>query len=105
MAADHVLTAIAATALLTFLLRFVPMLLVRSIRPRRSIERFLKAMPIGILAAIVVQILFLKDGRLTPGLDNHYLAGFLAAVGLAAFTRNLAVVVFGAIAIVAILTF
>lgn len=96
---------ILATAALTFLLRYVPMMLVRRLRARAAIERFIKTLPIGILAAIVVQSLFLRGGRIDAGIANHYLHGFVAMLAIAAATRNLAVMVFGGIGVVALLTF
>jgi branched-subunit amino acid transport protein len=58
---------IFATSVLTYLLRYVPMVLVRRLRARPAIERFIKTLPIGILAAIVVQSLFLRGGRIDAG--------------------------------------
>jgi branched-subunit amino acid transport protein len=101
---DLILPMIFATSALTYLLRYVPMVLVRRLRARPAIERFIKTLPIGILAAIVVQSLFLRGGRIDAGIDNHYLHGFVAVLAIAALTRNLAVVVFGGIGVVAMLT-
>lgn len=105
MRAELVMPMILATAGLTFLLRYVPMVLVRRLRARPAIERFVKTLPIGILAAIVVQSLFLRRGALDVGIESHYLHGFVAVLLIAAMTRNLAVVVFGGIGVVAVLTF
>lgn len=96
---------ILATAALTFLLRYVPMALMRRLRARPAIERFIKTLPIGILAAIVAQSLFLRGGAIDAGIGNHYLHGFVAVLAIAAMTRNLPVVVFGGIGVVALLTF
>ena len=105
MQADLVMPMILGTAALTFALRYVPMALARRLRARPAIERFIKTLPIGILAAIVVQSLFLRGGAIDAGIENHYLPGFAAALLIAAMTRNLAVVVFGGIGVVAVLTF
>jgi branched-subunit amino acid transport protein len=104
MRTELVLPMILATAALTFVLRYVPMVLVRRLRARPAIERFIKTLPIGILAAIVVQSLFLRGGTIDAGIGNHYLHGFVAVLLIAAMTRNLAVVVFGGIGVVAVLT-
>lgn len=104
MQADLILPMIFATSVLTYLLRYVPMVLVRRLRARPAIERFIKTLPIGILAAIVAQSLFLRGGAIDAGIENHYLHGFVAALVIAALTRNLAVVVFGGIGVVAVLT-
>jgi len=102
---DLILPMILATSVLTFLLRYVPMVLARRLRARPAIERFIKTLPIGILAAIVVQSLFLRGGAIDAGIENHYLHGFVAVLAIAALTRNLALVVFGGIGVVAALTF
>jgi branched-subunit amino acid transport protein len=105
MRAELIMPMILATAALTYVLRYVPMVLARRLRARPAIERFIKTLPIGILAAIVVQSLFLRGGAIDAGIENHYLHGFVAALVIAALTRNLAVVVFGGIGVVAVLTF
>lgn len=104
MRPELVLSVIAAAAAVTFALRYLPMILVQRLPRRPIVEKFLKALPIGILAALVAQSLFLRGGSVDAGMENYHLPGFAAVVVLAALTRNLSVVVFGGVGVVALLT-
>ena len=103
--AEMVLPMIGGTALLTFGIRYLPIALLRRRRLRPTLERFLRYLPIGILSSFVAQSVFLRAGVLNAGLSDYYLHGIIAALLLAAWTRSLAVVVFGGLALVGLLTF
>ncbi|CAG1770957.1 hypothetical protein BAC2_01392 [uncultured bacterium] len=104
-ATDGALPMIAGTAALTFLIRYLPMVVLAQQRLRPTLERFVRHLPIGILAALVGQSTFLREGTLSTATSDHYLPGLVAALWLAISTRSLAAVVFGGLAVVALLTY
>lgn len=102
---EGVLPMIVGTAVLTFGIRYLPMALLGGQRLRPMLERFLRHLPIGILAAFVAQSTFLRGGVLSTAMSDYYLHGLLAALLLAIWTRSLAAVVFGGLGLVGLLTF
>lgn len=105
MRLDIVFAMIMGTSVLTFCIRYLPLVLLRQFRLPRKTERFLKSLPIGILAALVAQSIFLRGGALDSGLSNYYFYGFLVVLAVSTLTRSLAAVVFGGLGVVALLTF
>lgn len=95
---------IVATAILTFGLRYLPMALLGGQRLRPGLERFLRYLHIGILSALVAQSTFLRGETLDMATSNYYLPGLVIALLLAVWTRSLAAVVFGGLAVVGLLT-
>ena len=102
---DYALPMVAATSVLTFAIRYLPLVVLRSWRPAPRTERMLRALPIGILSALVAQAVFLKGGHPDWGLANNYLPGLIVALACAARGWSLAAVVFVPLAVVAVLTF
>ena len=102
---DIVLPMIAGTALLTFAVRYLPITLLRGRYLSPILKRFLRYLPIGILSALVAQSTFLRGGTLNSGASDYYLHGIIVVMFLAAWTRSLAAVVFGGLALVGLLTF
>lgn len=95
---------IFGTALLTFGIRYLPIALLGGRRARPMLERFLRYLPIGILSASVAQSTFLRAGVLNAGISDYYLHGMIVVLLLAAWTRSLAAVIFGGLALVGLLT-
>lgn len=102
---DIVSSMIYATAALTVAIRYLPMVLLRDVTLPPRVERFLCSLPIGILAALVAQSVFLSRGSLDLSWSNHYLQGLAATVILATVTRSLVIVVFGGMAVVGLLAY
>ena len=102
---EMVLPMIFGTALLTFGIRYLPIVLLGGRRLRPKLERFLRYLPIGILSAFVAQSAFLRGGTVHTGISNYYLHGMIVVLLLAIWTRSLAAVVFGGLALVGVLTF
>lgn len=102
---EMVLPMIVGTALLTFGIRYLPIVLLGGRRLRPLLKRFLQYLPIGILSALVAQSTFLRGGVLNTGISDYYLHGIIGALLLAVWTRSLAAVVFGGVALVGLLTF
>ena len=60
------------------------------------VRQALHYVPSAVLSAIVVPVMLMPDGKgLQLGLDNAYLLAGLAAIGIAAFTRNLLATIAG----------
>lgn len=102
---EMVLPMIVGTALLTFGIRYLPLTLMGGRRLRPILERFLRYLPIGILSALVAQSTFLRGGILNTGISDYYLHGIVIVLLLAVWTRSLAAVIFGGLALVGLLTF
>lgn len=102
---DIVLPVILVTSALTFGMRYLPLVMMRGVRLRTGLDRVLRSLPIGILAALIAQAIFLRNGALDPGIANHYLHGTVVLLAIAAFTRNLAAIIFGGIATVGVLQY
>ena len=102
---EMVLPMIVGTALLTFCIRYLPIALLGQRRLRPILERFLRYLPIGILSALVAQSTFLRGGMLNAGVSDYYLHGIIVVMLLVLWTRSLAAVVFGGMALVGLLTF
>lgn len=100
-----VVPMILATSALTFGIRYLPMALLRGERLRPKLERFLRALPIGILCALVAQSVFLKDGVLVSGTSNYYLHGLVAILLVAIRTRHVAAMMVTGFVVVGLLTF
>lgn len=92
-----ILTIILLTSLIIYLMRYLPIAVLyrRSISP--LFARYLKYLPVAILTALVIQSVFIKDGRPYPGTDNYYWMGFLFTICLTFFTRSLLIIVFGSL--------
>ena len=90
---------IAVTALATYLLRAVPLVLLR--RPLRNphFVALLEYMPYGVLAAMTFPAVFTSAGGLIPSL-----AGMTVAMILAYRRKGLLTVAIGAVAMAAIVT-
>jgi branched-subunit amino acid transport protein len=101
---DYALPMVVATSVLTFAIRYLPLVALREWRPGPRVERMLRALPIGILAALVAQAVFLRDGAFDAGLANHYLPGLVVAMACAARGWHLAAVVFVPLGVVGALT-
>lgn len=101
---EVVLPMIVGTAVLTFGIRYLPIALLGGRRLRPMLERFLRHLPIGVLSALVAQSTFLQGGILTAGMSDYYFHGLIAVLLLAAWTRSMAAVVFGGLALVGLLT-
>ncbi len=100
-----VLPMIIGTAVLTFGIRYLPIALLGGRRLRPMLERFLRYLPIGILSGLVAQSTFLRGGMLNAGISDYYLHGMILVVLLAVWTRNLAAIILGGLALVGLLTF
>jgi len=69
---EMVLPMIVGTALLTFGIRYLPIVLLGGRRLRPLLKRFLQYLPIGILSALVAQSTFLRGGVLNTGISDYY---------------------------------
>ena len=89
----EVMLMIAAMGAVTYLSRIAGFALVRAFGVPPLLARWLTYVPVGILTALIVPTLLIRDGQLHVGLNNHYLvAGFIAAV-VAYKTRNVLITV------------
>lgn len=75
--------------LVTFGVRYPVLALVGRVNLPDPVLRALKYVPPAVLTAIIVPATFMPQGDFNPGLDNAYIIGFLAAVGVSWRTRSL----------------
>lgn len=102
---SSVSTIIIGAAVLTFLIRYLPLAILHERRLPKSVEKFLSYTPLGILAALATQTVFWREGQLYSGLPDFYLLGMIVSVALGVATRKLGIVVIGGIGTVALATF
>lgn len=102
---SNVFAIIIGAAVLTFLIRYLPLAILHKRRLSMLVEKFLYYTPLGVLAALATQSVFWKEGHLYSGLPNFYLLGAIVSVALGVATRKLGIVVIGGIGTVALATF
>ncbi|NDJ51594.1 MAG: AzlD domain-containing protein [Chloroflexi bacterium] len=90
---------IGGMALVTYLIRYPVMSLVGRVQlPERFIQA-LKYVPVAVLTAIIAPAMLLPQGRLDLSLTNASLLGGIAAIGIAALTKNLLITIVGGLLI------
>lgn len=101
----NIYAIIIGAALVTFGIRYLPVVLLYGRRLPPLLERFLYNLPIGVLTVIVVQSAFLKEGKVSSGWSDYSLIGFIACVILAVTTKNMALIVFGGMGVLAFVSY
>ncbi len=91
MSNSYIILCIAVTALVTYLIRMIPMAFFRKKIKNRWVKSFLYYVPYSVLAAMTFPAIFTSTGSLYGGI-----AGCVAAVLLAFFKRGLLTVAVGA---------
>ena len=92
MRAD-IVAMIVAMGAVTYLSRIAGFLIVQVIGVPKSVARWLTYVPVGILTALIVPTLIVREGQLHVALDNHYLLAGLIAAAVAYKTRSVLVTV------------
>lgn len=80
---------IAGMALITYLTRFLPLILFRFTGIPDWLEQWLKHVPVAILTALIIPTLVFPKGTIDLTLNNHYLLAGIAAAVTAYKTRNI----------------
>ena len=91
MSTKYILACIAVMALVTYLIRAIPMVVFRKKIQNRWIQSFLYYVPYVVLSAMTVPAVFSSTGSVSSAV-----AGFVVAVVLAFFKRGLLTVAVGA---------
>lgn len=99
MTDNNLAVILFVSVIITYLVRYLPLVTLHSARIPSVVNKFLHNLPVAILAAIAFQAVFLKEGKIYHGWDNFYLIGLIACIVLAVKTKNLAVTVFGSISL------
>jgi len=94
---------IVGVAVITFAIRFLPLIGLASFKLPRLVDIWLQNIVIAILAAMLFQNLFLTQGHLLSGWDFRLL-GAIVAIIAALLTRNLFITVITGTAVVCITT-
>lgn len=84
-----ILATILGMAAVTLLVRVGPLALLGGRRLPSLVEASLKHLPIAVLAAMVVQLLAVREGRLQVALNDVTLWAALPTFAVAIWTRNL----------------
>jgi branched-subunit amino acid transport protein len=92
--------AIVGSGIVTYLVRALPFVLTLPVRPPAAVSRYLEALPVAIIAALVGPAVVAPGGTLTHGPEP--VAGLLV-IGLVAWRRSLLVGVLGGVLAVALL--
>ena len=80
---------IAGMAIVTFATRFASVAILGQKKMPPGLERWLRHIPTGILAALIVPTLLLPKGYIDISFDNHYLVAGLVAAAAAWKSRNM----------------
>ncbi|MEO1290969.1 MAG: AzlD domain-containing protein [Chloroflexota bacterium] len=86
---------IVGMMLVTFLPRYVPMLIIGRVDLPERLFRALRYVPVAVLTAILVPEAFVRDGQFTLALDNAYLYASIASVIIAWRFNNLLLTIGG----------
>lgn len=87
---------ILGMAAITFAIRYTLFAVGHRVRFNPLVARALTYVPVAVLTAIVAPVMLMPDGQgLQLSLDNAYLIGGLAAIGIAARWRNLVATIAG----------
>jgi branched-subunit amino acid transport protein len=92
--------AIAGAAIATYLVRALPFAVTLRAAVPRAVSRYLDALPVAIIAALVGPAVIAPNGALTTGAEPVAAA---VVIGVVAWRRSLLVGVIGGIATVALL--
>ena len=84
---------ISGMLLVTFLPRYLPILLAGKVRIPPLLEEALGFVPIAVLTTIIVQTTFYRDGVLSLGIDNTHSVAVVAAFFAAMIWKRLFVTV------------
>ncbi|MGJ3237284.1 MAG: AzlD domain-containing protein [Anaerolineae bacterium] len=85
--------------LVTFIPRYLPMLIVGRITLPERLFRALRYVPVAVLTAILVPEALVRDDALTVSLSNAHLYASIIAVLIAWRTRNLLLTIVGGLLI------
>lgn len=102
---SNILIIIGGAGLVTFLIRYLPLLLLHNKRLPWWVERLLFYLPLSILGALGTQSIFLREGKWDSGLSNFYLLGTLVSIFLGIKSKNLTIIILGGVGTVALCTF
>jgi branched-subunit amino acid transport protein len=102
MSAQAILLTICAMALVTYLPRLLPALLLRGRQLPAFVTAWLKYVPVAVLAALLLPSLLVSGGSLNLAWNNYYLWAALPAIFTAWKTRSLFATVLVGMALVAL---
>lgn len=89
------LILITGMMLVTFLPRYLPMLIVGRIPMPDSLFRALRYVPVAVLTAILVPEALVRDNQVTFALSNAYLYASIISILIAWRTKNLLLTITG----------
>lgn len=89
----EVFLMIIAMGAVTYLSRVIGFVIVRTFGVPQAVARWLTYVPVGILTALIVPTLLIRDGRVHVGIGNHYLLAGLVAAAVAYRTRSVVLTV------------
>lgn len=85
---DYILAVILGSAIVTFLPRVLPLVLLSRMNLPESVTRYLSYVPIAVIAALIGQEIFIDDGSISM-LNNFAFIAAIPTFIIAVFTRNL----------------
>lgn len=83
------LLVVVAMAVVTYLTRCIPLLAMSGRRLPTWLLRFLAGVPVGVLAAFAVPLIFAPEGRLDLGMRNLNLLAAIPCLAVALWRRSL----------------
>ncbi len=80
---------IAGMFIVTFGVRYIPLLLSGRVVFPAALERALRFVPVAVLTALIMPMILLPAGQWQVSINNPYLVASLVAVAVAAWRKNL----------------
>lgn len=99
----YLIAMLAGMALVTYLPRMLPLTVLARAKLPPLLLRWLRFVPVAVLAALLAETLFVADGRVALPPANWYPVAALPALLVAVRTRNLMLTVLAGIAAMALL--
>lgn len=84
-----ILLIILGTAIVTFIPRVLPLMVLSRMQLPQGVIQWLKHVPVAVMAALVAQELFLSDDKFSLLPNKLELLAFLPTLAVAIYTRSL----------------
>ncbi len=100
---QKVISLVIIVAVLNYLLRMVPVVVLSKVEIPKLLEKFLNLTPCAVIAVMVATGVFAPDQKVDFSLDNTYLLAFMPTFAVAVWTRSLGWTLLAGMLVVALL--
>lgn len=96
---------IVGAAVVTYLSRMLPLVLLSRCKVPPIVERWLGFIPIAVLSSLLAPLLLMPQGHLDLTANNHYLLAALPTMVVAWVSQNLLITLVAGIIVMAVIQF